>query len=230
MSHPNDDMVITPKVKPGGAKTAGEQAQSDRAEREKAGNGKRRRTSMMKRAAIARRLKILARRSGNAVAKGAGVADSISWIPEYIKRGIKYASYAAAAAYVARTYANRSFEAQSAIVNEILLGDVDDRARASARARQNIIDDPLASRFGTGGGNEQRYRELFKIYLREEHARSAILTDIEGGGRFDIHGKSDVAIRKANKVLEQAWKEAEMPSLLRRIWAQEVNAAKGYAR
>lgn len=184
MSHPKDDMVLSPDPKGKGGRA---RQTKDRQERRRLRMERRRELARL-RDSVKQRL----RKAAAVVAVKSGVSRSTSGL----KTLVRGALVGTAVAALIRLVSGRSYEAQQALVERLLFGEQIQRARGSARARAEVASDPLGATFGMGGGNQPLYEALRKIRTDEELARQAIITDVEGWGRFDVQGAADVVTTK----------------------------------
>lgn len=130
----------------------------------------------------------MAVRSGAIAARGATAASGAS-----AAVGGLVAAGVIAAAVITRLASGQSFENMGQQVNNILLGDMDDEARASAGARKRLSGDSDIARIvgREGRVNSQiasLHKDLKKLQLRDEIGASLIKsqTGMQNNGLFDM--------------------------------------------
>lgn len=111
-----------------------------------------------------------------------------------------------AAAVTLRLASGKSFETLGQQVNQMLIGDMDDEARASMAASRMITGNPnLLELMGREGkANHQVnaiYDDFYRMQLRTERAASAIRED----PHFAYNGVFDMLILRAKKAFLAAW-------------------------
>ena len=141
-----------------------------------------------------------AARGGSLLGRAAGAARSATPVGALIAAGV------VAAAVATRLATGRSFENLGEQVNQILLGDMDDEARASAAASRHITGDrDLARIIGIEGRVNSQIARLHKdmkaLHLRDEVGATAIRQN-EG---MSHNGMLDMLIVRGHAKFMEAW-------------------------
>lgn len=126
----------------------------------------------------------------------------------------------AAAAVATRLISGRSFEGIGQEVNNILLGDLDDEARAKRTVRERFRGDPNIARIVGQEGKVTGQiaalgEDLFKLELEQEKARSAFASH----PRFQVNGYADMLILRIRDKIQQVWSGQGMSDSLNRLQA-----------
>lgn len=224
-----DDMVIRPRIKglDGRQTSALERAREERrmAGVKKSGLlGKVARVKGARRVTRRRRLKtsatILSRargagvvstgiRIGGSVAKRAAVFNPI---------GMAVAVLVVASAVALRLVSGRSFENMGQLVNNMLLGDMDETAKASMETRQMMgSDTDIARIIGQEGGVNSQIAQVHKtlamLRKRDLVGRSLIMT--EAG--MQANGVFDMLILRARRIFLIAFKGSGGDEAVKRL-------------
>jgi hypothetical protein len=126
---------------------------------------------------------------------------------------------AVVAAVIAREVSGRSFENMGKNLNSLLLGEVDDDARARMWARDQIIGTPgLAFYVGQQGKVDASIRaihnDLYKQRLNFEKNRSAIREDKD----FQVNDNwADLAVEAVRRIWKKVWASKDMDAEARQF-------------
>lgn len=214
-----DDMVIVPRL---GKLNAGASAPTEaRTERRMAGSRKRggiwHRLAKAKaaarlrrgRAARASRRVVASRRGASAVRAGAG-ASRVAGAGRFANPiGMIVAATVIATMVALRLVTGRSFENMGAQVSKVLLGDMNEEARAKMDIRNRFTGDKDILRIVESEGFVNA--ELFSIY---EDLRKIRYIELRGADtiredkRFQVNGTFDILIIRARKLFLDAFNGA----------------------
>lgn len=113
-----------------------------------------------------------------------------------------------------RLASGRSFENMGAKVNQILLGDIDDKARAKiATRRQLASDSDLARIIGTQGAVNSQIASVAQDLNRLNYERERAVSAFREDPRFQDNGIFDQMIERAKSLILSAFGEKGQTSL-----------------
>lgn len=200
----NEDMVITPTLGPMDPTAAAERARvSRRVAKQKEHRGL---FERLARARIARKLARLSTMRGvgrfaqaravagaGRIAGMAGIGTQMGGMRAVASNPITLGiALAAVAAIVAtRLATDTPFEGMGSELNEVLLGDMDDDARAAMNVREHLSSDPslmsmLAQQAGVKAQLFQIANDLKEIEKHRQHGKSIMETKFPINGAFDV--------------------------------------------
>lgn len=156
---------------------------------------------------------------GRAAARGlGGAARGAAGRAVAVSAGTIVASGVVAAAVALKLITGQSFENMGQAVNNMLLGDLDEQARAEQDVRRRFQGDPdlsyLAGRQdGVSAQTQALARDLIKVRKRELDGQTALMTAI------DIPGATiwDQLILRAKSVLTRAWNDKGGPAAMAKL-------------
>ena len=234
MASSRDDMVFTPSLGPQHRASAVTRAREERrmAGAKRKGGIFRRMLKLRaaQRLVRARRLRSSRRalnmaRAGRAGVAARGASTAVGAARGVVTRsailnpvGIAVAATVIAIAVATRLLSGRSFENMGQVVNDMLLGDLDDNARADIAAKKRIMGDgDLMRMYSRGGQASAQFGRLFAdlktVAMRDEVGRSFF----EGRKEFQSNNIFDILILRARDKLVQAWKDAGGSEALERL-------------
>lgn len=181
-----------------------------------------------RRARASRRAVRLAQ-SGSAAVRGAQTARAASAAANPI--GLAVVAAVVATGVITRLVSGRSFENMGAQINKMLLGDMDEAARADIDTRKRLGGDREVARIiGIEGKvNNQIARlhaDLARLRKMELDGSSKITED----KYFQSNSAIDMLILRAKEVFEKVWKSSDGPDAVEEIKRKHAQTLrfKGY--
>ena len=212
-----DDMVIRPRAVLGEHNSVRERAKAKRRDHAHR-KGKR---GLFQRLVRAKTAKKAIRRSGLLKAPGvkrvAGAGRAAGRAGARLlanPAALIIAGLAAVAVVGGRIASGRPFEGVGQDVNDLLLGSMDDEARAGLRARNDLLSDPhilrlVAEKGEVGQGVRDIFNGLKKVYTQQQIGISMLRSE------FPVNTTLDLLIVRGKDAFMRAWNAGGGPEAVR---------------